>query len=80
MKAEVTIYRNGEIDQQFKVVGFQKAVSVAMKHLCLFLDAHVAEEELDAVVKCIYLAHSQWSCTVTFDDRDIFGLNVRRAS
>ncbi len=76
MKSTVTVYKDGEIDRQYDVVGFQKAVSSAMIHLCRFLDTHVANEMLNAVVECRYLARAEWSCTVTYINQEVFGLNV----
>jgi hypothetical protein len=80
MKATVTVYRSGEIHNQYDVVGFQKAVRSAMSVLCHFLSEHVVTEEKDMKVESRYLAHAEWSCTVLYMRDEVFGLNVRRTA
>lgn len=80
MKSTVTIYEFGQIRCQFDVVGFEKAVSAALVHLQKHIEPNIVRLGKNCTIDCQYLMKDEWSCTVTSEGEEVYGLTVERAS
>jgi len=79
MKTTVTVYRNGEIDRQFEVVGFKKGLAGALVFLDEELTADIVHLRKDCKVECSFLMRNEWSCTITHNGDEVFGLTVEES-